>query len=126
MYKFTALAALSALSYSIGGYFMKLSAGLTQFRPTLLVFTFFVVGDLPPNRGDARRADVCHVHRSLGIRGHQRARPERVPSEGKVVRLSSSPELLWFWQESFFSEWERRNPRKLKSFARKGVRHGRY
>ncbi len=44
MQKFTVLAVLAAFSYSIGGCFMKLSAGLTQFRPTLLVFTFFAVG----------------------------------------------------------------------------------
>jgi multidrug transporter EmrE-like cation transporter len=41
---FTALTCLAALSFSIGGYFMKLSAGLTQFRPTMLVFTFFAIG----------------------------------------------------------------------------------
>jgi multidrug transporter EmrE-like cation transporter len=35
---------MAALSFSIGGYFMKLSAGLTQFRPTVLVFTFFAIG----------------------------------------------------------------------------------
>ena len=41
---FTALTCLAALSFSIGGYFMKLSAGLTQFRPSALVFFFFVLG----------------------------------------------------------------------------------
>jgi len=41
---FTTLTCLAALSFSIGGYFMKLSAGLTQFRPTVLVFAFFAVG----------------------------------------------------------------------------------
>jgi multidrug transporter EmrE-like cation transporter len=41
---FTFLTGLAALSFSIGGYFMKLSAGLTQFRPTMLVFAFFGVG----------------------------------------------------------------------------------
>jgi multidrug transporter EmrE-like cation transporter len=41
---FTTLTCLAALSFSVGGYFMKLSAGLTQFRPTVLVFVFFVVG----------------------------------------------------------------------------------
>ena len=41
---FTTLTCLAALSFSIGGYFMKLSAGLTQFRPTVLVFTFFAIG----------------------------------------------------------------------------------
>lgn len=41
---FATLTCLAALSFSIGGYFMKLSAGLTQFRPTVLVFTFFAIG----------------------------------------------------------------------------------
>jgi hypothetical protein len=41
---FTFLTGLAAQSFSIDGYFMKLSAGLTQFRPILLVFTFFGVG----------------------------------------------------------------------------------
>jgi small multidrug resistance pump len=39
----TGLAALS-LSFSIGGYFMKLSAGLTHLRPTVLMFAFFSLG----------------------------------------------------------------------------------
>ena len=41
---FTTLTCLAALSFSIGGYFMKLSAGLTQLRPTVLMFTFFAIG----------------------------------------------------------------------------------
>jgi len=41
---FTALTGLAALSFSIGGYFMKLSTGLTHLRPTLLMFGFFCVG----------------------------------------------------------------------------------
>jgi multidrug transporter EmrE-like cation transporter len=41
---FTALTCLAALSFSIGGYFMKLSAGLTHFRPTAYMFAFFSVG----------------------------------------------------------------------------------
>jgi small multidrug resistance pump len=41
---FTALTGLAALSFSIGGYFMKLSVGLTRLRPTLLMFGFFSVG----------------------------------------------------------------------------------
>jgi multidrug transporter EmrE-like cation transporter len=41
---FTALTCLAALSFSIGGYFMKLSAGLTQLRPSVLVFAFFALG----------------------------------------------------------------------------------
>jgi multidrug transporter EmrE-like cation transporter len=41
---FTTLTGLAALSFSIGGCFMKLSAGLTRFRPTVLMFAFFSVG----------------------------------------------------------------------------------
>ena len=41
---FAALTCLAALSFSIGGYFMKSSAGLTHFRPTMLMFTFFIAG----------------------------------------------------------------------------------
>lgn len=41
---FTIMTVLAALSFSIGGYFMKLSAGFTQLRPTVLVFLFFVLG----------------------------------------------------------------------------------
>jgi multidrug transporter EmrE-like cation transporter len=41
---FTTLTCLAALSFSIGGYFMKLSDGLTQFRPTAAMFAFFCVG----------------------------------------------------------------------------------
>ena len=41
---FTTLTGLAALAFSIGGYFMKLSAGLTHLRPTLLMFGFFVLG----------------------------------------------------------------------------------
>jgi len=41
---FTALTGLAALSFSVGGYFMKLSAGLTHLRPTILMFAFFSVG----------------------------------------------------------------------------------
>lgn len=37
-------AGLAALSFSIGGYFMKLSAGLTRLRPSMLVFAFFALG----------------------------------------------------------------------------------
>lgn len=44
MQKFTVLAVLAAFSFSIGGYFMKLSDGLTQLRPTLMVFACFAVG----------------------------------------------------------------------------------
>lgn len=41
---FTALTLLAGLTFSIGGYFMKLSAGLTHLRPTVLMFAFFSVG----------------------------------------------------------------------------------
>jgi len=41
---YTTLTSLAALSFSIGGYFMKLSAGLTRFRPSVLVFVFFALG----------------------------------------------------------------------------------
>jgi multidrug transporter EmrE-like cation transporter len=41
---FTTLTCLAALSFSIGGYYMKLSAGLTQFVPTVMVFAFFALG----------------------------------------------------------------------------------
>jgi multidrug transporter EmrE-like cation transporter len=41
---FTTLTGLAALSFSIGGYFMKLSAGLTHLRPTVLMFACFGVG----------------------------------------------------------------------------------
>jgi multidrug transporter EmrE-like cation transporter len=44
MHKFTALSALAAVSYSFGGYFMKLSAGFQQALPTVLVFTLFALG----------------------------------------------------------------------------------
>jgi small multidrug resistance pump/quaternary ammonium compound-resistance protein SugE len=41
---FTTLTLMAALFFSVGGYFMKLSAGLTNFRPTALIFAFFGVG----------------------------------------------------------------------------------
>ena len=41
---FLALTCLAAILFSIGGYFMKASAGLTEFRPTILVFSFFIAG----------------------------------------------------------------------------------
>jgi multidrug transporter EmrE-like cation transporter len=44
MNMFTALTGLAALSFSLGGYFMKLSVGLTHLRPTVLMFAFFIVG----------------------------------------------------------------------------------
>ena len=44
MYKFMSLAIVSALSYSLGSYFMKLSAGFTRGLPTLLLFACFALG----------------------------------------------------------------------------------
>ena len=44
MQNFTLLAVLAAFSFSIGGYFMKLSDGLTRLRPALLVFACFGLG----------------------------------------------------------------------------------
>ena len=41
---YLALTCMAALAFTIGGYFMKMSAGLTRLRPTLLVFGFFIVG----------------------------------------------------------------------------------
>lgn len=41
---FTTLTGLAALSFSIGGYFMKLSAGLTRLRPTVIMVVFFSIG----------------------------------------------------------------------------------
>jgi multidrug transporter EmrE-like cation transporter len=38
------LAALAALSYTIGGVFMKLSAGFTQPLPSFMVYLFFLLG----------------------------------------------------------------------------------
>jgi multidrug transporter EmrE-like cation transporter len=55
---FTTLTGLAALSFSIGGYFMKLSAGLTHLRPTVLMFAFFSVGT---------------VLQTVAMRGHQMA-----------------------------------------------------
>jgi small multidrug resistance pump/quaternary ammonium compound-resistance protein SugE len=41
---FITLTCLAALFFSIGGYLMKSSAGLTNFRPTMLMFAFFIAG----------------------------------------------------------------------------------
>ena len=41
---FTTFTCLAALSFSLGGYFMKLSAGFTEFRPTVLMFALFTAG----------------------------------------------------------------------------------
>ena len=40
----TMLMVLAALAFSVGGYFMKLSSGLTRIGPSLLVFTLFAIG----------------------------------------------------------------------------------
>ena len=40
----TLLLVVAALSYSVGGYYMKLSEGLTRGGPTALVLTLFALG----------------------------------------------------------------------------------
>ncbi len=42
----TLLLVVAALSYSIGGYYMKLSEGLTRGGPTALVLALFALGAL--------------------------------------------------------------------------------
>lgn len=42
----TILLITAAFSYSVGGYFMKLSDGLTKGGPTVLVFSLFCLGAL--------------------------------------------------------------------------------
>lgn len=42
----TLLLITAAFSYSVGGYFMKLSDGLTKGGPTVLVFGLFAFGAL--------------------------------------------------------------------------------
>lgn len=41
---FAAMVISAALAFSIGGYFMKLSNGLTALGPTALVFVLFALG----------------------------------------------------------------------------------
>jgi quaternary ammonium compound-resistance protein SugE len=41
---FTLLAVLAALSFSIGGYFMKLSQGFSQRGPATTMFALFMLG----------------------------------------------------------------------------------
>ena len=41
---FLALVVSAALLYSVGGYFMKLSRGLTEGAPTVMVFFCFCLG----------------------------------------------------------------------------------
>lgn len=40
----TLLMVLAALAFSVGGYFMKLSSGLTRVGPSVLVFALFAIG----------------------------------------------------------------------------------
>jgi multidrug transporter EmrE-like cation transporter len=41
---FTVLVVLAALAFSVGGYCMKLSAGLTRPLPSVLLFLLFALG----------------------------------------------------------------------------------
>jgi multidrug transporter EmrE-like cation transporter len=41
---FTLMVISAAITYSIGGYFMKLSHGLTNLGPTTMVFILFALG----------------------------------------------------------------------------------
>jgi small multidrug resistance pump len=41
---FTVLLVLAALSFSLGGYFMKLSDGMRRPAPTIALFALFLVG----------------------------------------------------------------------------------
>ena len=41
---FTLMVLTAAISYSIGGYYMKLSNGLTHLVPSVIVFALFVFG----------------------------------------------------------------------------------
>jgi multidrug transporter EmrE-like cation transporter len=41
---FILIIVLAAVSYSVGGYYMKLSNGFNQFGPTALVFMLFCLG----------------------------------------------------------------------------------
>jgi quaternary ammonium compound-resistance protein SugE len=41
---FATLAGLAALCFAIGGYFTKLSHGLTAWRPTAMMFALFLIG----------------------------------------------------------------------------------
>jgi quaternary ammonium compound-resistance protein SugE len=38
------LIVLAALAFTVGGYFMKLSSGLTRVGPSLLMFALFAIG----------------------------------------------------------------------------------
>jgi multidrug transporter EmrE-like cation transporter len=41
---FTLMVILAAVSYSVGGYYMKLSNGFSQMMPTTFVFILFCLG----------------------------------------------------------------------------------
>lgn len=41
---FTLMVVLAAVSYSVGGYYMKLSNGFSQMMPTVFVFMLFCLG----------------------------------------------------------------------------------
>ena len=41
---FTLMVVLAAVSYSVGGYYMKLSNGFSQVMPTAFVFMLFCLG----------------------------------------------------------------------------------
>jgi len=41
---FATLAGLAALCFAIGGYFTKLSQGLSAWRPTAIMFALFLTG----------------------------------------------------------------------------------
>ena len=69
---FITLTFLAALSFSIGGYFMKASAGLTEFRPTLLVFAFFIAGAGLQTIAMRGQQNGRHLHR--GVWGSRRSR----------------------------------------------------
>ncbi len=41
---YTLMIISAALSYSVGGYYMKLAEGFNKVTPSVLVFTFFFLG----------------------------------------------------------------------------------
>jgi hypothetical protein len=52
---------------------MKLSAGLTYLRPTVLMFAFFSVGAVLQTVAMRGEQMGSHLHRGFGIRGHHRS-----------------------------------------------------
>ena len=78
---FTTLTGLAALSFSIGGYFMKLSAGLTHPPPDGIDVCLLFSRDSVANGRHAGRADGDYLHRCSGIRSHCRPCPEHGPTE---------------------------------------------